>query len=378
VVREVEERRAQGMLMVEHAEQVALGLYDAATSALLQASPRYFDLLALAHPEADASAFIGQPWNVASFPPADAPGVFQAVVDRPEPRRFSEVKLRGAGDYESVWDCTLSPIRDAGAGGISFVVVSAVEVTDPVRAREEIEQLDRLKDEFLALASHELRTPLVPLRGYAQMLTRLVTEQEQAPGWDPRVIDYARRFDRQIRYLSRLTDDLFDVGRLQSGKFNLDLQPVDLRTVVAQLVEQCEMLNLEYHCVVEIAVPDAPLWVQGDAPRLVQVGLGLVENAIKYAPASDHIDIRLAQVGDQAQLSVRDYGPGIPAEQHAAIFQRFYQADQPPASARRGLGLGLFIAGQIVAQHGGTITVESAPDQGSTFLIRLPLVPSGA
>ncbi|HZI73642.1 MAG TPA: PAS domain-containing protein, partial [Gemmatimonadales bacterium] len=181
---EATERRENLKLMVEHADQVALALFDVPTTRLLQASPRYLDIV-----ERGAGftrdEIIGRTWQELAFfssTPNEATTLFQSVLAGAESRRLLGIRVRlGQEAQETVWDCSLIPIRfgtsDAEAP-MQFMAVSAVEVTQPTRALQQLEEVDRLKDEFMSLASHELRTPLVPLRGYADLLTRLIRKQE--------------------------------------------------------------------------------------------------------------------------------------------------------------------------------------------------------
>jgi two-component system, chemotaxis family, CheB/CheR fusion protein len=393
---EAAERRENLKLMIEHADQVALALFDAQTRRLLQASPRYLDIVERATGYA-RDTILGRPWLEAAFFSStadEALDLFQAVLAGGESRRLPGVGVRLGGEaQETVWDCTLTPIPSGGADDtapIQFVVVSAVEVTQVVQALQQLEALDRLKDEFMSLASHELRTPLVPLRGYADLLKRVIRKQETAPGWDPRIGQYVGKFDQQIRYLNRLVDDLFDVTRLQTGKFTLDMQRVDLIQVVAQAVEQGRMLADTPPIHFTPPEDEAPLLADGDPQRIMQVVLNLLQNAVRHAAESPAIEVRVRRLPagrrggtqraggarGQAEITVQDQGPGIPPEVRSSLFTRYYQGPPGAAPQRTGLGLGLFIARQIVEQHGGSISLESTEGQGSTFTVRLPLAPA--
>ena len=174
---------------------------------------------------------------------------------------------------------------------------------------------------------------------------------------------------RQARRLSRLTQELMDAERLHSGRLHLSRHRVDLREVVQRAVEAARPLmdgqSLRHE------VGSEPLIVEADADRLEQVMLNLIGNAVTHAPASEYIDIRMQRSGAEAEIQVQDYGPGIPKPELPRIFSRFYQV--PHGEGSVGLGLGLYIAHQIVAAHGGTIDAASRDDEGSTFTIRLPL-----
>jgi two-component system CheB/CheR fusion protein len=382
--REAAERREHLKIMIENAEQTALGLYDAETAELLQASPRYMEKLERGHGYA-RDQIIGRSWRELTFSdPDEAVDMFNSVVETGVASSPVEIRVKtGDAGPETIWSRTLTPIRFAGSDGtgkVSFILFSAVEVTEQVQAREELERLDFLKDQFLSLASHELRTPLVPLTGYSEALVRLVSKPPAAGKEverDQRLLQMVEKFRGQIKHLVRLTDDLLDVSRLQSGKFSLREDLVALTGVVNQAIEEAHLLAPKRVIRLERTEKDQPLLVRGDEERLLQALNNVLNNAIKHAPQSDRIDVRLSRANTDggaahAQIEVRDYGPGIAPENLGRIFNRFNQIS---ADGRQptGLGLGLYIAKGIIEQHGGAITVQSKPGEGSAFMISLPL-----
>ncbi len=227
----------------------------------------------------------------------------------------------------------------------------------------------RQQNESLALVAHELRTPLTALVGNLELLLRLPANGNERA----RTVRYATTSLQQARMLSRLVDDLTDVVGLQEGRFRLERAAVDLGPLVAELVElaqlQAEGQTIRYQ------PPAESLVVDGDARRLQQVVLNLLTNAIKYAPGTEFIDVQLRRINGHAELTVQDYGPGIPAADQPNIFSRYYQVAGGGAHARGGLGLGLYISHAIVAAHGGTIEVRSREGEGAAFVVRLPLRP---
>ncbi|MEA2531083.1 MAG: two-component system, chemotaxis family, CheB/CheR fusion protein [Thermomicrobiales bacterium] len=225
-----------------------------------------------------------------------------------------------------------------------------------------------LQDQWLGIASHELRTPLTALQAYLQLATRTMppTETTRARAHLDRALAQARRIDI-------LVSQLLEATRFQQGRLRLDRQPVDLRAVVRRAVETAEVLAAGR--TIELDDQTTGANVIGDETRLEQVVLNLLTNAITHAPGSERIEVRLRPVGDEVELQVRDEGPGIPAAELPGIFDRFSQAAGIQSG---GLGLGLFIAREIVMGHGGTIEVESTEGQGTTFTLQLPVAGRGA
>jgi chemotaxis methyl-accepting protein methylase/signal transduction histidine kinase len=376
------ERAEMLKLMIEHAYPAGLGLYDTQTGQLLQASPRYTDILRRLAPRGEAFTRSGFT-DLTLLPNGEEARQALASLRRDgEPVRIAELRRRLPGDErDTVWDWTLIPIShgEGAARQTRHAVVCVFEVTEQVQWLEEMKKLDALREEFLAMASHELRTPLVPLTTYVDVLDKLLQEPPgpQTKGSREEASRLVSRVRKQIGDLTRLTDDLLDVSRLQSGSFAIDEKPVDLRQVVEDAREMASRL------------PDAPairvssdgdrLVVKGDEGRLVQAVFNLLSNAVRYGGDGDAIDLRLAPLGSgSARIEVKDYGPGIAAEDQKELFTRFYRGHSPAHTARAGLGLGLFICRQIVERHGGTIGVRSQLGQGSSFTIELPLAASGA
>lgn len=227
--------------------------------------------------------------------------------------------------------------------------------------------LRRMQDEFMAIASHELRTPLTGLSGYLQMLVRLYTTE----GADERPRRYATHALEQSQRLLAFINEILDVARLQSGRLTLTRAPLDLASVVRNATETAQMLTERQTITTEIS--DEPVTVEGDDRRLEQVILNLLTNAINHAAESSRIDVRLRRVDGQVELDVQDYGPGIAPADLANIFSRFFHVEHAERSRSGGLGLGLYIAREIVVAHGGTIDVRSTVGEGTTFTVRLPL-----
>jgi two-component system CheB/CheR fusion protein len=269
---------------------------------------------------------------------------------------FTQFTTAGADGNPRWFEANGQPIQtDGGRGGV--VVIR--DITD--------RSLRRLQDEFLAVASHELRTPLTGLSGYLQMLARLLPTESN----DERPHKYATQALEQTQRLTALISELLDVARLQSGKLTLVFEPVALAPLVRRVIDTAQVATTTQAIALE--AEGEPLIVQADDRRLEQVILNLLNNAINYAPASARIDVRLCRAGDDAEIDVQDYGQGIPETELPHIFSRFYRFERSEQMSSGGLGLGLYIARQIVIAHGGTLDVRSVVGTSTTFTVRLPL-----
>jgi PAS domain S-box-containing protein len=240
---------------------------------------------------------------------------------------------------------------------------------DNGRLYREVQQAVRVREEFLQVASHELKTPLTPLSLKLQMLARAAETfpKERFPklGGDVEMML------QQVKRLSSLMDELLDVSRINSGRFMLTLEVVDLSTLVRDTMARFEPEALRLGGRMDADIPESLVGVW-DRQRLEQVMTNLLSNALKYGGGRP-IHVRVREEAGLARVVVRDQGIGIAREWLPRIFEKFERA----VSERHygGLGLGLYITKQIVEALGGTIRAESAPDQGSTFTVELPLTP---
>jgi PAS domain S-box-containing protein len=248
---------------------------------------------------------------------------------------------------------------------IAFAVDNAQLYAAAQRERANLEEANRAKDEFLATLSHELRTPLNAMLGWTKLLRTGQLDPEAAS----RALD---TIERNTKAQAQLIEDLLDMSRIIAGKIRLDVRPVDLGIVVAAAVEVVRPA-LGKGVTLEMAL-ETPCVVRGDMERLQQIVWNLLTNAIKFTPEGGRIDVRLAAVGDRAEISVADTGLGIKAEFLPHVFDRFRQADSSSSRRHGGLGLGLAIVRHLVELHGGSVAVASeGHKRGSTFSIALPL-----
>jgi two-component system OmpR family sensor kinase len=221
---------------------------------------------------------------------------------------------------------------------------------------------------FVADASHELRTPLTSIRGYAELFRR---------GANTRPDDLAktmRRIEEAAARMGVLVDDLLLLARLDQGR-PLEHGPVDLTRLVAAAVDDLRATSPDRPVTYE---SDGAIVVNGDEFRLRQVLANLLENARTHTPPSTRVEVRVAQSGDDAIIEVRDHGPGMSAEDAARAFERFWRSDPSRARASGGAGLGLAIVAAITEAHGGHAEVETAPGEGATFRVSIPVTPPPA
>lgn len=239
---------------------------------------------------------------------------------------------------------------------------------DAARAREQV----RRRDEFLAMLSHEVRNPLAAIRSAASLLAR-----EDIDG------NVRRRagdvFDRQFQHLTHILDDLLDVARISRGKLEIVKERVDLNQVVRDAVEEAAPLIGKREHRLQVDLPPRKVWVEGDATRLEQVVVNLVNNAAKFTPPQGHIFVNVVAGPMEVEVCVRDDGPGIAEDLLPHVFEPFVQGKQSLARNEGGLGIGLALVHTIVLLHGGRVCVGPNPaGQGVAFTVKLPVLAAGA
>lgn len=275
-------------------------------------------------------------------------------------------------------------VRDRGVGAITFVTSDSrrrltqadVAMAEELAARAslalenatlyaEARGAVALRDDFIAVASHELKTPITSLKMYTQVLGN-----QSARAGDERMSRLLGKMDAQTNKLTRLVNDLLDVSRMRHGRLEFHEDAFDLGEVAAEAVEQLRLTGEEREIRIEgeVARP-----VRGDRDRVGQVLTNLLTNALKFSLPSQPVVVRLAPGAEEATVSVRDFGIGIEAVHQQRLFERFYRVDDPDERTYPGLGIGLFIANEIVTRHGGVMRVASAgKGQGAEFSFTLP------
>jgi len=250
---------------------------------------------------------------------------------------------------------------DSGGNIICFVR----DLTERKRA-EEMQELDRMKSEFISNISHELRTPLHSIQGF----TKLILEGEVPdPATQKRFLTI---IDGQSQHLGNLISDLLDVSRLESSRFKIHKQRVSMEDIMRDALQNCYSLASQKGIVFNEAIPQTLPKITADSERLNQVMVNLLSNAIKFSKEGSQVTMRAEARDSELLVQVADQGIGIPKEAMSHLFQRFYRAEDPDRVG--GTGLGLYISKQIIEAHGGDIWAESEFGKGSTFFFTIPLV----
>jgi len=328
-----------------------------------------------------ASEAIGQ--NSAIIVPseklAEDQQILARVVRGEAIRTFETIRCRKDSELIDI-SLTVSPVKNS-EGQIIGISRIARDITEQKRiriererfwrseqaAREAAEAAGRAKDEFLAMLGHELRNPINAISLALHLLEKAKTRDDS--------VKAHRIIARQTDHVSRMVDDLLDVARVSTGRIVLLPKPVNLATIVSECLDAIrETRQLDRH-VMEIELE--PLWVLGDADRLAQVVMNLVNNAAKYTPPGGTIQVSLTSKGTSAVIRVKDNGIGIAANVLPHIFDLFTRGDVELARSPGGLGIGLTLVKRLVElHHGEAEALSDGPNKGSTFVVYLPQIPA--
>ncbi len=359
--------------------QRLLGLLDQMPTpmSILRLPERRYEFSNRAHTQLTGRSVAGKTLDEAYPDLADKSGwgVFEQVAASKQALVIGETptRLRWAdgGEDTRYFTTVMQPWIDDD-GTVAGVLNVSFDVTDQVIARGELEvarreaeTANRAKDAFLAMLGHELRNPLSPILNATQLM--------RLRGKDGPELD---RIERQASHLIRLVDDLLDVSRITLGKIELRKQRLELRSVVFRGIEMASPLMENRQQALDVQVPAAGPWIEGDADRLAQVMSNLLTNAAKYSEPGSTIHVRAAQTGNVVRLHVVDEGIGVEPEMLGRIFDSFVQEPQALDRSKGGLGLGLTIVRSLVQLHGGTVEARSdGLGKGSEFIVELPLAP---
>lgn len=256
-----------------------------------------------------------------------------------------------------VFQCTAAPLPDKG------VVIVLHDLT-------EVERVERTRRDFIANVSHELRTPLTSIEGFTETLL------ESSAAREAQSREFLETIRRNAARMSRLTEDLLKLARVESGEWKLEKTETPAAHLLEQAVANFKSIASGHELRIEHSSAEE---VVADSDAIQQVFANLIENAAKYSPPDTPITLGVKPINDELEFFVRDAGPGIASEHVPRLFERFYRVDKARSREVGGTGLGLAIVKHIVLNHGGSLRVETAVGQGSTFFFSLPrvLVPSG-
>lgn len=265
------------------------------------------------------------------------------------------------------WGARVIPPTNAPVREVRDVSRALVASAQGFNEREEkLKAADQAKDEFLAMLGHELRNPLGALSAATQVLN-------VAGSGDKAARDATAVVSRQVERMTRLVDDLLDVGRVISGKVRLQLAPLDLGRVVSQVTQ-----NLRRASVLKernVRLETSPVWIEGDETRVEQIVSNVLENAAKYTPPHGTISIRVFRADGKAVLDIADTGIGMTSDLLPRIFDLFAQGQRSIDRSTSGLGIGLTLVKRLTELHGGSVSAESeGVDKGSRFTLTLPAI----
>ena len=243
-----------------------------------------------------------------------------------------------------------------------------------MRDLTDLKDLERRREEFLAIVSHDLRTPLTSLKGFVELLLN----DEHDPG--SQVSRYLKIIDMEADRMIALINDLLDLDRFDSQKIRLDLSTVPLPDVVAYAVKGMEGMARQREVQLRVMTEgdEEGLLVDVDRRRLLQALMNLYANAIRFSPRGGRVDTVIGRGEGRVTVRILDEGPGIPQEDRERIFEKYHQVDQPSPERIKGSGLGLTIVRRIMDLHGGAVRLDNREEeQGSCFLIELPAADGG-
>ncbi|EKF57790.1 histidine kinase [Agrobacterium albertimagni AOL15] len=287
-----------------------------------------------------------------------SPGILDMIRETTETSQPNQIEHSERHPSERVYVVRVAPIDADKAAGVSYFLLSFRDIS-------ELRRLDRMRSDFVANASHELRTPLASLRGFIETM--------QGPARDD-----AKAKDRflaimldQANRMSRLVDDLLSLSRLELKAHVAPDQSVELAPILGHVRDSLAPLAAELGVEIRLDLPEEKIEVLGERDELVQVFENLIENACKYGQDGEVVEVALRRdPGGATEVSVRDHGPGIPAEHVPRLTERFYRVNVEDSRSKKGTGLGLAIVKHILTRHRARLIVRSELGEGSVFTVR--------
>ncbi|MBK6318623.1 MAG: PAS domain-containing protein [Dehalococcoidia bacterium] len=333
----------------EHARLEAV--FDASSDAMVALAPdtsvRFLNTAAVELFRSGMAETVGRP-----FIESARDYELDELVRRVIASRTGEASVVAFGPDRVSLRAAALPIPDGGDWSVLLMLTDLTEV----------QRVDQVRRDFLSNVSHELRTPLAAIRALVETMEDGV-DAEDAP-------EFLRRIRQQVERLTSLVNELLDLSRIESGAITLNAEMVELSALVA---ESASLLRTRTEpAEVRIACESDPIAVEADRASLLRVVSNLLDNATKWSPRGSTVRVWMRDEGEVVALCVQDEGPGIPDQDLARVFERFYKGEASRSAA--GVGLGLAIVKHLVRAHGGTATVESPPGEGALFTVRLPKV----
>ncbi|MBM4454758.1 MAG: PAS domain S-box protein [Chloroflexi bacterium] len=356
--RKVEEQLLMAVSAIR-ASHSAIALADP-SGKLTYVNPAFLKIWSLDEPE----DVLGKSFADLCQEEEKAKAVFRALRDGSDTEAAELTATRKDGT-EFIVGLRASLIRNT-EGKPTGVTISLADITQRKQLEEKQRELERMRTEFISNVSHELRTPLTSLKGFTKLML-----QGKVP--DPETQkEFLTIMYNQSEHLQRLIESLLEVSRIESGRFSIKKEPLQLKTVIHTAVESVGSLIAQKGMHVKEELPDTLPEIEGDQGRLMQVVVNLLSNAIKFSPDGSEITVKAENTGDEILVHVTDQGVGIPEEAQPRLFQRFYQVDGSATRSAGGSGLGLYISRQIVDAHAGRVWVKSKEGKGSTFSFSIP------
>ena len=360
--------------LFEHAKDGIL-ILNAESGTIIDANPFMTALLGYSHQD-----FLGKElWEI---------GLFRDIEE--SRAAYRELKAKGYVRYEDL------PLETTTGKKVEVEFVSNVyaedhhqviqcnirDITERSRLQRQTQEqataladMDRRKDEFLAMLGHELRNPLAPIVN-AALLLRLHINRDRLNGIEnPVLAQSASIIERQAGQMALLVDELLEVSRITTGRIQLHRESIAFGAVVEHSVSTVRSLIDQRKQEITLSLPTEAIWLNADAARLEQVLVNLLTNAAKYTDNSGHIWVTLQKEETEAVLRVKDTGVGIAPEILPRIFDLFTQTKQSLDRSQGGLGIGLALVQRLVELHGGMVEATSTVGQGSEFVVRLPVIP---
>ncbi len=349
-------------------------ILDAATGKVIDANPFMTALLGYSHTE-----FLGKElWEIGLFGEINESRAVYRELQEKGYVRYENLPLESTSGHKVEVEFVSNVYGENNHQVVQCNIRDITERSRLQRLTQEqaaaLADLDRRKDEFLAMLSHELRNPLAPMLN-AALLLRLHSTRNRLQGIEnPMLQQSANIIEQQVGQLTRIVDELLEVSRITTGRIQLRQESISVGVVAENAVAMVRSLIDQRKHELTVSLPTQAIWVHADAARLGQVVVNLLTNAAKYTDQGGHVWLTVQQEGKEAVLHVRDTGVGIAPEILPRIFELFTQADRSLDRSQGGLGIGLALVQRLVEMHGGTVAVSSALGQGSEFVVRLPVV----